>query len=275
MRIPAALNGITASSPRRGACPPRALPLSRAASPRSGTGPSVACPARSRRDGGEEPPLQKRTWRPATRRPAALCRRRLDDAVAAAVRLALSRLAKAGARPSSCRWPARGFPRIMTKGALVRRGLRRASQSCHGRRKYDPRVASRIRLGAKTAARILRQGGASRRSHRPRGPHHWACDARSAQPLLSWPPGIARRGDDDRYVQDQTRGVRKRRRSTSRPLRHRAADPRAGQPPWASWVGETMADARCRNCGRLERRSVISSREPKSPEAFFLLNWGP
>jgi aspartyl-tRNA(Asn)/glutamyl-tRNA(Gln) amidotransferase subunit A len=159
VRIPAAFNGVTGFKPTARRVPTAGcFPLSSTLDSIGPLAPSVACCAviDAVMAGVEPAPLPERAvagLRLAV--PQRYVVDGLDDKVAAAYTLALSRLAKAGARLVEVPLAElEDIPRIMQKGALVtveafavHRNLLAAEGS-----KYDPRVANRIRLGANAAA---------------------------------------------------------------------------------------------------------------------------
>ncbi|MFO0987465.1 MAG: amidase [Alphaproteobacteria bacterium] len=159
VRIPAAFNGVVGFKPTARRVPTAGcFPLSSTLDSIGPLAPSVACCALvDAVMAGEEPlPLPQR---PLAGLRFALPQRYvldgLDAAVSAAYARALSRLSAAGARLVELPLAElEDIPRIMAKGALVtveafavHRKLLEAAGA-----KYDPRVASRIRLGANAAA---------------------------------------------------------------------------------------------------------------------------
>ncbi len=209
VRIPAAFNGIAGFKPTaRRVSTAGAFPLSTTLDSIGPLAPSVACCAViDAVMAGEEPlPLPERAvagLRLAV--PQRYVVDGLDDTVAKAFTLALSRLAKAGARlvemPLS---ELEEIPRIMTKGALVTVeafAVHRNLLATEGA-KYDPRVASRIRLGGNAAAAdyydMLRQrAGLMERVSRVTA----TCDALLCPTVAIAAPAIAPlERDDDLYV---------------------------------------------------------------------------
>jgi aspartyl-tRNA(Asn)/glutamyl-tRNA(Gln) amidotransferase subunit A len=159
VRIPAAFNGVVGFKPTARRVPTAgAFPLSTTLDSVGPLAPSVACCALvDAVMAGEEPvPLAER---PLAGLRLALPQRYvldgLDAAVAAAYSGALSRLSAAGARLVELPLgELEEIPRIMQKGALVTVeafAVHRTLLVAEGGR-YDPRVASRIRLGANAAA---------------------------------------------------------------------------------------------------------------------------
>lgn len=159
VRIPAAFNGVVGFKPTARRVPTAGcFPLSSTLDSIGPLAPSVACCALvDAVMAGEEPtPLPER---PLAGLRFALPQRYvvdgLDAPVASAYSAALSRLSAAGAHLVEVQLAAlEEIPRIMAKGALVtveafavHRDLLAAAGA-----QYDPRVASRIRLGANAAA---------------------------------------------------------------------------------------------------------------------------
>ena len=159
VRIPAAFNGVVGFKPTARRVPTAGcFPLSSTLDSIGPLARSVACCALvDAVMAGEEPaPLPER---PLAGMRFALPQRYvvdgLDAAVAAAYSQALSRLSAAGARLAEVPLAElEEIPRIMQKGALVTVeafAVHRDLLAAEGA-KYDPRVASRIRLGANAAA---------------------------------------------------------------------------------------------------------------------------
>lgn len=159
VRIPAAFNGVVGFKPTARRVPTAGcFPLSSTLDSIGPLAPSVACCALvDAVIAGEEPaPLPER---PFAGLRFALPQRYvvdgLDAAVAAAYSAALARLSAAGARLVEIPLAElEEIPRIMAKGALVTVeafAVHRDLLAAEGA-KYDPRVASRIRLGANAAA---------------------------------------------------------------------------------------------------------------------------
>jgi aspartyl-tRNA(Asn)/glutamyl-tRNA(Gln) amidotransferase subunit A len=159
VRIPAAFNGVVGFKPTARRVPTAgAFPLSTTLDSIGPLAPSVACCAVvDAVMAGEEPvPLPER---PLAGLRLALPQRYvvdgLDAGVAAAYSAALSRLSAAGALLVEVPLAElEDIPRIMQKGALVTVeafAVHRNLLAAEGA-KYDPRVASRIRLGANAAA---------------------------------------------------------------------------------------------------------------------------
>jgi aspartyl-tRNA(Asn)/glutamyl-tRNA(Gln) amidotransferase subunit A len=159
VRIPAAFNGVVGFKPTARRVPTSGcFPLSSTLDSIGPLAPSVACCALvDAVMAGEEPqPLPER---PLAGLRLALPQRYvvdgLDAAVAGAYSSALSRLSAAGARLVEIPLAElEDIPRIMQKGALVTVeafAVHRNLLASQGGR-YDPRVASRIRLGANAAA---------------------------------------------------------------------------------------------------------------------------
>ena len=209
VRIPAAFNGVVGFKPTARRVPTAGcFPLSTTLDSIGPLAPSVACCAVvDAVMAGEEPrPLPERAvagLRLAV--PQRYVVDGLDDTVAAAYTLALSRLAKAGARLVEIPLAElEDIPRIMQKGALVTVeafAVHRELLAAEGA-KYDPRVASRIRLGANAAAAdyydMLRQ----RASLIERVSRVTAdCDALLCPTIAIAAPAIAPlERDDDLYV---------------------------------------------------------------------------
>ncbi len=159
VRIPAAFNGVVGFKPTARRVPTAGcFPLSSTLDSIGPLAPSVACCALvDAVMAGEEPaPLPDRAL--AGLRfalPQRYVIEGLDAAVAAAYSAALSRLSAAGARLDELPLAElEDIPRIMAKGALVTVeafAVHRELLAAHGG-KYDPRVASRIRLGGNAAA---------------------------------------------------------------------------------------------------------------------------
>lgn len=159
VRIPAAFNGVVGFKPTARRVPAAGcFPLSSTLDSIGPLAPSVACCALvDAVMAGEEPlPLPQR---PLAGLRFALPQRYvldgLDAGVSAAYARALSRLSAAGARLVELPLAElEDIPRIMAKGALVTVeafAFHRKLLEAEGA-KYDPRVASRIRLGANAAA---------------------------------------------------------------------------------------------------------------------------
>ncbi|MBL8663440.1 MAG: hypothetical protein JNM29_11470 [Candidatus Odyssella sp.] len=159
VRIPAAFNGVVGFKPTARRVPAAGcFPLSSTLDSIGPLAPSVACCALvDAVMAGEEPlPLPQR---PLAGLRFALPQRYvldgLDAGVSAAYARALSRLSAAGARLVELPLAElEDIPRIMAKGALVTVeafAVHRKLLEAEGA-KYDPRVASRIRLGANAAA---------------------------------------------------------------------------------------------------------------------------
>lgn len=159
VRIPAAFNGVVGFKPTARRVPTAGcFPLSSTLDSIGPLAPSVACCALvDAVMAGEEPA-------PPAARPLAGLRFALpqryvvdglDAAVASAYSAALARLSAAGARLDEVPLAElEDIPRIMQKGALVTVeafAVHRHLLATEGD-KYDPRVASRIRLGANAAA---------------------------------------------------------------------------------------------------------------------------
>ncbi len=159
VRIPAAFNGVVGFKPTARRVPiAGSFPLASTLDSIGPLAPSVACCAViDAVMAGEEPvALPERSvagLRFAV--PQRYVVDGLDDGVAAAYARALSRLASAGARLVEIQLAElEDIPRIMHKGALVTVeafAVHRDLLAAHGG-EYDPRVASRIRLGANAAA---------------------------------------------------------------------------------------------------------------------------
>jgi len=159
VRIPAALNGIVGFKPTARRVPTAGcFPLATTLDSIGPLAPSVECCAIvDAVMAGEEPvPLPER---PLAGLRFAVPRRYvvddLDHTVAAAYVRTLSRLSKAGARLDEIPLAElEDIPRIMQKGALVTVeafAVHRNLLAAQGK-SYDPRVASRIRLGGNAAA---------------------------------------------------------------------------------------------------------------------------
>jgi aspartyl-tRNA(Asn)/glutamyl-tRNA(Gln) amidotransferase subunit A len=159
VRIPAAFNGVVGFKPTARRVPTAGcFPLSTTLDSIGPLAPSVACCALvDAVMAGEDPsPLPERALAGLR---LALPQRYvvdgLDAGVAAAYAGALSRLSAAGARLAEVSLAElEEIPRIMQKGALVTVeafAVHRNLLAAEGA-KYDPRVASRIRLGANAAA---------------------------------------------------------------------------------------------------------------------------
>jgi aspartyl-tRNA(Asn)/glutamyl-tRNA(Gln) amidotransferase subunit A len=159
VRIPAAFNGVVGFKPTARRVPTTGcFPLSSTLDSIGPLAPSVACCALvDAVMAGEEPaPLAPR---PLAGLRFVLPQRYvldgLDSAVAAAYSGALSRISAAGARLEEIPLAElEDIPRIMAKGALVTVEAFAAHRDLLAAEgpKYDPRVASRIRLGANAAA---------------------------------------------------------------------------------------------------------------------------
>ena len=159
VRIPAAFNGVVGFKPTARRVPTAGcFPLSSTLDSIGPLAPSVACCALvdSVMAGDDPAPLPDRGLAGLR---FALPQRYvidgLDAAVTAAYSAALSRLSAAGARLDELPLAElEDIPRIMAKGALVTVeafAVHRDLLASQGG-KYDPRVASRIRLGANAAA---------------------------------------------------------------------------------------------------------------------------
>jgi aspartyl-tRNA(Asn)/glutamyl-tRNA(Gln) amidotransferase subunit A len=253
VRIPAAFNGIAGFKPTaRRVSTAGAFPLSTTLDSIGPLAPSVACCALiDAVMAGEEPqPLPEREvagLRLAV--PQRYVVDGLDDAVAAAYTLALSRLSKAGARLVEMPLAElEEIPRIMQKGALVTVeafAVHRALLAEHGA-KYDPRVAGRIRLGGNAAAAdyydMLRQrADLCARVSRLTA----TCDALLCPTIAITAPAIAPlERDDDLYVKTNLAVLRNTtafnfldRCAVSLPI-HRPGS----APVGLMVVGEAMAD---------------------------------
>jgi aspartyl-tRNA(Asn)/glutamyl-tRNA(Gln) amidotransferase subunit A len=253
VRIPAAFNGIAGFKPTaRRVSTAGAFPLSTTLDSIGPLAPSVACCALvDAIMAGEEPapPAERAVEGLRLAVPQRYVVDGLDDTVAAAYTLALSRLSKAGARLVEMPLAElEEIPRIMTKGALVTVeafAVHRTLLAAEGA-KYDPRVASRIRQGGNAAAAdyydMLRQrAGLMERVSRVTS----AYDALLCPTVAIAAPAIAPlERDDDLYVKTNLAVLKNTtafnfldRCAISMPI-HRPGD----APVGLMVVGETMAD---------------------------------